>query len=409
MFKSNIFTLFIFSIFVPRGFCELQFNNLHEKLVLSLIKAKPGTNVVASEVLVRLPLCKLASVAEGQAKVELMTALGYMDNTSLSAYYPGIKNAMKTMAITDLTLAHRIFVNYTKEIDPKFITYSVDNFGIRVEKVGFNYPKAATTHINNLISSITFKRITNILEDSDVNKQTQMIIVTAAHFKGTWEFPFDLRLTKLTKFQRLDGKVITIPMMSKTDPFQHVATGDCQAISIKFGNWRTTFTLVLPNSEQQLPALLDKIYNQKGYVENLVRSMNTRPMKVTFPRFKIKTFVDWTGFLKELGINSIFNATSSGLEGILINSTKPIALNKIKQKVYVQIDEVGVARFWNAINGAPQVPTQMPNFIDLPQFTADRPFYFEVSLDFDTARYKMFAGVYYGPEETPTNANDFHF
>ncbi|KAF9793989.1 hypothetical protein SFRURICE_015158, partial [Spodoptera frugiperda] len=305
----------------------------------SLIKAKPGTNVVASEVLVRLPLCKLASVAEGQAKVELMTALGYMDNTS-------------------------------------FITTLRDNFGIRVEKVGFNYPKAATTHINNL---------------------------------GTWEFPFDLRLTKLTKFQRLDGKVITIPMMSKTDPFQHVATGDCQAISIKFGNWRTTFTLVLPNSEQQLPALLDKIYNQKGYVENLVRSMNTRPMKVTFPRFKIKTFVDWTGFLKELGINSIFNATSSGLEGILLNSTKPIVLNKIKQKVYVQIDEVGVARFWNAINGAPQVPTQMPNFIDLPQFTADRPFYFEVSLDFDTARYKMFAGVYYGPEETPTNANDFHF
>lgn len=61
---------------------------------------------------------------------------------------------MKTMAITDLTLAHRIFVNYTREIDPKFITHSVDNFGIRVEKVGFNYPKAATTHINNLVSGV---------------------------------------------------------------------------------------------------------------------------------------------------------------------------------------------------------------------------------------------------------------
>ncbi|XP_022829297.1 antichymotrypsin-2-like [Spodoptera litura] len=394
-----------------RTFCELTFDNLNEKLVMSLIRAKPRTNIVASEVLVRMPLCKLASVAKGDAKVELMTALGYKDNASLIGYYAGLKRAIKTMLITDLTLAHRIFVNYTTEIDPKFITYSIENYGIKVDKIGFNFPKAAISHINNLISSITYRRIKNIVDESDINKQTQMIIITAAHFKGTWEFPFDLRLTKLTKFQRIDGKVIRIPMMSKNYQFQHVENSDCQAVSMHFGSWRASFTIILPNSQQQLPQLLDKIYNEKAYVHNLVKSMKGRFVKVTFPRFKIKTFVDWTGFVKELGLNSIFNSTSSGLDGIFKNSSKSIALNKIKQKVFIQIDEVGVARFARLDFAGPEEPSQgpMPNFVALPQFTADRPFYFDISLDFETARYQMFTGVYYGPEETPTNVNEFHF
>ncbi|CAH0669302.1 unnamed protein product [Spodoptera exigua] len=187
---------------------------------ICLIKAKPGTNVVASETLLRLPLCKLASIAQGDAKVELMTALGYEDDDS--------------------------------------------------------------------IGTTTLRRITDVVDDSDINKQTQMIIVTAAHFK--------------------------------------------------------------------------------------------------------------------LGLNTIFNTTSSGLEGILRNSNKSIALNKIKQKLFVQIDEVGVARFIHFENmGPPQA--QESYFENSPQFTADRPFYFDISLDFDNARYEMFTGVYYGPEET-ASANE---
>ncbi|KAF9416261.1 hypothetical protein HW555_006335 [Spodoptera exigua] len=369
----------------------------------SLIKAKPGTNIVASETLLRLPLCKLASIAQGEAKVELMTALGYKNDDSLSTCFM-VKDSINEMTISDLTHTNRIFVNYIKEIDPNFIINSTENFGIKVDKVGFNYPKAAVSYINNLIGTTTLRRITDVVDDSDINKETEMIIVTAAHFKGTWEFPFDFRLTKLRDFHPTEGKIIRIPMMTKTDMFRYIENKDCQAVSIRFGSSRASFTIILPNSPQQLPALLDNIYNQKAYVYSLVTRMRNQPLKVTFPRFKVKSFIDLTESVKKLGLNTIFNTTSSGLEGILRNSNKSIALNKIKQKLFVQIDEVGVARFIHFENmGPPQV--QESYFENSPQFTADRPFYFDISLDFDNARYEMFTGVYYGPEET-TTANE---
>ena len=58
---------------------------------------------------------------------------------------------MSALKQTDLTVTNRIYVNYTKGIDPKFTQNSTENDGVRVEKIGFNYPKAATAHINNLV------------------------------------------------------------------------------------------------------------------------------------------------------------------------------------------------------------------------------------------------------------------
>ncbi|XP_021187796.3 antitrypsin [Helicoverpa armigera] len=399
MFRFKYLVILIFSFVILRSRCQVTFNSLNEKLVFTLIKLKPNENVVASELLVRFSLCKLAAVATGDTKEDLMTLLGYKDERSLKPCYTRLRESLKTMTESDLTLINRIFVDYSKEIDPNFINNSTEKFGVQVEQVGFTYPVAALAHINKMISAITYKRIADILDADDIDRKTKMIIVNGAHYKGTWEFPFDYRLTKVKEFRHIDGKVSKVPMMTKMDSFMFVAAGDCKAINLKFGSWRASITIVIPNSAREFPKLIDKISEERPYVYSLVKSMKSKYLNVLIPRFKIRTFVDWSGFLQGLGLYSLFNTNSSDLVGIYKKEyrNQTIGLSKIKQKIFLQIDEMGVARFkpHPHMDLGPPKGSKAP---DVPVFIADRPFYFEVTWDFENARYEMFTGVYYGPE-----------
>lgn len=66
---------------------------------------------------------------------------------------------MKAMTQAELTQVNRIYVNYTDDIDPKFYSNSTDKFGVQVEKVGFNYPKAALSYINRWVKILYISRI----------------------------------------------------------------------------------------------------------------------------------------------------------------------------------------------------------------------------------------------------------
>ncbi|CAD0198647.1 unnamed protein product [Chrysodeixis includens] len=328
-----------------------------------------------------------------------MTSLGFGDEIKLNSCYTRLKESIKTMAESDLTLVNRIYVNYTNDIEPSFITNSTEKWGVQVEKIAFIYPKAAVSYINRWVGTGTYKRIMDILDPGDITKETTMIIINAVHFKGTWESPFDFRFTKLSKFRHIDGRISRVPMMTRIDSLSYTAADGYQFLSMKFASWRATLTIVLPKTPQGLPEFLEKLEEDPSYISSNIKRMSMTPMRIFLPRFKIKSYVDWTGFLQELGITEIFSKTSSGLSAILKNDsgTKQFALNKAKQKVFIQIDEMGVARFTRDPIRQDSQP-KIPRFLDVPEFVADRPFYFQISLDFESTRYEIFTGVYYGPE-----------
>ncbi|KAJ8725215.1 hypothetical protein PYW07_016173 [Mythimna separata] len=365
---------------------------------MSLVKVTPKKNVVASQHLVRMALCKLATVATGDAKHELMLLLGFRDDVQLSKCYSKVAPCIKIMLQSDLTVTNRIYLNYTSDIDPNFIKDSSEKDGVQVEKVGFNYPKAAIAHINNVLSSMTYRRITEIVDSDDVNKTTKMIIISGAHYKGTWEKPFDYRLTKLTKFNHIDGKSSKVPMMNTMGQFGYIQTKNCEVLSIKLRSYVTSITFVVPLNPKDLGNLLETIYKEKDFVGNLVKAQEVQLMKAAIPRFKIKTFVDWTGFLQGLGLTSVFNTSSTDMAGIFKahRQNQTISLSRVKQKVFFQIDEMGVGR--KVPDPIMTEKTPQLSYYRVPTIVADRPFYFEVAWNFEGSRYVMFSGVYYGPE-----------
>lgn len=51
-----------------------------------------------------------------------------------------------------------------------------------------------------------------------LNNQTDMILVSAIHFKGEWKFPFDLEYTKKRQFTTITGDKVSVNMMKLSAP-----------------------------------------------------------------------------------------------------------------------------------------------------------------------------------------------
>ncbi|CAH2092366.1 unnamed protein product [Euphydryas editha] len=384
-------------------FCEMKFNNLRNRLALEAIIDNPKHNFVVSPLLVRFPLCKLASTAVGTSKNNLLSILGIKSSNTSQNCFINLKEVITPLKDIDVMLINKILVNYTNDIDPRFITNGPD-YGLRVDKVGFDDPDKAVSFINKGIERGTLKRIHKILDTKDINNKTSILVISAAFFKVTWEFPFDIRLTKNMKFRRHDGNISMVPMMSKTSSYFYLKDDmtNTQCINIKLASFGLSMTIVVPQSSSGLEKFLSHLSNNPDLLRGFYKIMRYETVNLMLPRFKIKSNIEWNKYLEKIGLKQIFNESESGLSNILKENSKfkNMYISKVKQRSFIDVDEMGIFR---------QKPVR--EFFDDQYFhkntrsiemIADRPFYFIITLQADISNpsdmHELFTGVYYGPD-----------
>ncbi|KAJ0179597.1 hypothetical protein K1T71_005309 [Dendrolimus kikuchii] len=366
-----------------------------------VLRLTPGQNAVVSILPIRWTLCKLASIADEDTKSELMSALGYEREKDLQKCFTPIKTVYDEIKRSDMILVNKIYINYTDDVRDNFILDSLQKYGVQVDKVGFNYPASATTFINKWVETATLKRIQGPLERGDINNNnTSMISLSALHFKGNWEFPFDVRDTKETTFRQSPNKVKKVKMMRKMDSVLYYKDNekDVKLLKLYFGSVGTTLIYAMPSKADGLPPFLEKLSKEPDYFEKNEKKMQYSDLSISIPLMKIKTFVDWTEFIKGTGIKKIFDNKDSGLNSILKpNSTiSNIFLNLVKQRTFFELDEMGAYRSMSGLDtGKLRPQTLLPGF-SMPEFIADRPYYFVVKLQAENNHYELFNGVFYG-------------
>ncbi|XP_052758726.1 serine protease inhibitor 3/4-like [Galleria mellonella] len=248
----------------------------------------------------------------------------------------------------------------------------------------------------------TYKRITDIVDDKDVDQSTSMIIINAAHMKPSWEFPFNIKYTAPKTFRLKNNSLISVPMMVKVDQalYYDDQINDVEMISIHLGARGVSICIVVPNTANGLPGFLDKLSKNPNIMIRNRRNMKWTHLKMELPRFKIKFLVDWAEYLKKLGIKSIFNQQTSGLNSLLTDNAKnKIYLNKVKQKVFFELDEMGPYRQINPSEFMIQdIPPNIKLSGNFKYFSASKPFYFVVTMESGNTVEELFNGVYYGSE-----------
>ncbi|CAH0721401.1 unnamed protein product, partial [Brenthis ino] len=367
-------------------------------MLQEVLSENANKSVVVSPLLVRFSLCKLALFAQETAKDELLNVLGLNSDSMLQMCYSCLKEVMSQFKNIDLVTINKIIVNYTADINKAFLNSS--DFGVTIHQVSYKYPKYSVSFINKEIDRVLYNRITDVIEPTDINNKTSILIVNIAYLKVTWEFPFDIKLTKDMKFHHQNGSVSMVPMMSKADTYFYLEDeiNNLQVVNIRLASFGLTMTLVVPSTAKGLGSLLKQLSNDPDFLKRIYKKMRPDNVNIMLPRFKIKTSLNWNKFLNKIGVKQIFNETNSGLSGILKenSATKYIYLSNCKQKNYIHVDEMGVFR-----HPIEELPPDLHNRETINQILADHPFYFSINLQTDYHRQwdaqELLTGVYYGP------------
>lgn len=273
----------------------------------------------------------------------------------------------------DLSLANGLWVNKDSFVLSDFRHTLQDDFDAQVSELDFSHNEEAIQVINEWTSNTTKGKIPELLEPSDVNKLTRVVLTNALYFAGKWVSPFSPDQTKEGNFYPTPKTPTIAHLMEQTHTFPYFENDLVQMVALPFEgntfkNSELACLILLPQEDLSLTDLQDKI--TQGALPFWLNTLTPTYLKVSVPRFELTRRYDLNTALQTLGIKTAFTdkANFSGIDGM-----RDLFLQKVVHATYFSFNESGVTAA--AATGASMGLTSFPE--DKPKpFLANRPFLF---------------------------------
>ena len=184
-------------------------------------------------------------------------------------------------------------------------------------------------------------------------------------WSGLWEFPFPEEETRDGPFERLDGSIVQVPMMSQRQEFGYVNGDGYQAVELPYDGRELSMVILLPDVERfgEIEAALGP-----AQLSEILKGLHVSDIKFTMPRFRYETKLPLKGTLMAMGMSDAFGevADFSGMDG-----TRNLFITDVVHQAFVSVNEAGTeaAAATAVVVGVTSVP--MP-------VTIDRPFIFVI-------------------------------
>ena len=330
---------------------------------ISTLRDKPNT--FFSPLSLNFALGMLYNGASGETRTEMAEVLGMGDFTEIeiNEYYQKMSQALlKIDPKTDISIANSIWLRNGFPVKQPFIDVNKNYFDAAVQSLDFNKPDAVDI-INKWCYDKTKKRIPEILKSIDGN----MCLINALYFKSQWssDTKFDKANTKPGDFTKADLSVINVNLMEQTNRFLYYADENLQCIELPYGNLAYRMVVILGDHSMSIDRLLD--YLDDATWQNIIDYSMFRGQKVwlKLPRFKIECDMDLAEPVMNVGMKRIFQGGFANI------SDADLAVSKIKQKTFVEVNEEGAEAAAVTLIGRDGALYE-PN--EPFQFFADRPF-----------------------------------
>ncbi|MBA0745820.1 hypothetical protein Gogos_008379 [Gossypium gossypioides] len=219
--------------------------------------------------------------------------------------------------------------------------------------------------------------IKEVLPPGSVDASTRLIFANALYFKGAWNEAFDASKTKDHDFHLINGSSVKVPFMTSKKK-QAVSAYDgfkVLGLPYKQGNDKRRFSMYffLPDAKDGLPALVEKVSSESGFLE---RHLPYQPVEVgefRIPRFKISFGLKASEVLKRLGLVLPFSGEGGLTEMVDSPQGRDLYVSNIFHKSFIEVNEEGTeaAAATSAVIALRSL--RIPQTID---FVADHPFLF---------------------------------
>lgn len=244
-----------------------------------------------------------------------------------------------------LTADQAIAIKNSNKLNPQLI--ELMNNPYSAELIVYNNVKEAEVIANEWIEQKTEGEIKNLIDE--IHPKSQIIFLSAAVFKGSWEFPFDKNRTQKEIFADYKGDLVMVDKMyADSDNYRFGLLGKNNDIKVMELSFRGDIAMIifLPTGRaSEAVQKLNDVMTQENlsnffseYDENL---LSRKSMSISLPRLKISEKDNLFATLSNWPL--IQEIIQSNLNSIFLNPSKKVLIDKLIIQTNLSVDEEGAA------------------------------------------------------------------
>ncbi|KAL0967556.1 hypothetical protein UPYG_G00253740 [Umbra pygmaea] len=317
-------------------------------------------NVLISPFTISLGLASLMTGAKDSTYKQLLQGLNLnnLDQERIPDLFNSVRNSVTQTGFVNQGIG--LFPAQQFKVDPTYRDLVQTKYGVTVQGLDFNDSKDT---VNQFVSTKTGDKVTEVV--SDIDSQTQMMLITAVFFQGQFALDFNASFTQEERFYVNKYNIVTVPMMFRSDKY-HLAYDS----SLKLGILKLPMTggaamlVLLPDEDVDYTSIDEEITGRRfqGWLKQLKRTK----LEVQLPRFMLEKSYSLQKILPGMGFSQVFQE-SADLSGI--GGETNLTLSEVVHKAAIAVDETSSAG--NA--RASIVFASLP-----PRLTINRPYLFLV-------------------------------
>ncbi|KAH8372479.1 hypothetical protein KR093_011710, partial [Drosophila rubida] len=339
-----------------------------------IARSNPRSNIVYSPSSIHAMLGLLYAVSSGQTADELRRVGQFVDDrVSVASDFQRVNALQQQQDGAQLLVANKLFYNRElSELNPDYRRFAKEFYGSDIEAVNMKRGANTAAKINAWVSDATRGKIRDLVGPSDIDEQTEALLVNAIYFKARWATEFSAMDTALEKFRVHGNAVVTVPMMYNDDIFHYAELPelDAKVLELPYANTAASMLLILPNQVDGLEQLERQLANPSHDLNVIASRLRRETVTVRLPKFRIELEQDMGRPLQQLGVQRMFSGNSE-IDAMLM---RPVRISKFLQKAYIDVNEAGSEAA--AASYAKLVPLSLPP--KSREFTADHPFVFAI-------------------------------
>lgn len=337
--------------------------NLYKQLALG------NKNVFFSPLSTYLALSMAYEGSKGETKKEFKNTL-HLSRNSKSSDFINIINGPKSRGNSSFILSNAVWVMRKYPIEDRYKNVIQRNYSAHVFSINFSKKDSAAAQINNWVLKSTKGLIRNMIEPSNIDNQTKIVITSSVYFDGRWNEEFDKNQTKKGKFYTARDDTTPTDFMNKTEYLNYYENKQLQFVSIPYKGKQLSFCIILPAESISIDSIENHLC--PSFLDSLLRDMSYSKVKISVPKFKMETSYSLKKSLNSLGLQLAFTkkANFSG-----ISKRRELLINSIKHKAYIDVNEektrAAATSIVSMISGSKTQINEKPKV-----FIANHPFIF---------------------------------
>ncbi|XP_062159801.1 serpin-ZX-like [Alnus glutinosa] len=366
-----------------------------------------NSNLVFSPLSIQTLLSLVAAGAKGSTLDQLLSFLSAESIDQLNAFasllVPLVSADGSPSGGPRLSFANGLWLDKSASLRPSFKQVVDTVYKATLAQVDFRTKaEEVTSEVNSWVEKKTNGLIKEVLSPRSVNCNTLLILANALYFKGAWEEKFDASKTKEDDFHLLNGSLVQVPFMTSQNRQFVSAFDGFKVLRLPYKRGKVledkrhfSMYLFLPDSKDGLPALVEKVGSESGFLDRHIPHKKKRVGDFMIPKFNISFGFDASNVLRGLGLVLPFSSTEADLTEMA--GRRDIYVSSISHKSFIEVNEEGTEAAACSVAIMLMGRSQSLLKEDKIDFVADHPFLFLIRED--TTGTLLFIGYVLNPLE----------